>query len=630
MVKRDFEAAMASMGSRGFKSKSVRADMHMDNGAIPTNISIVSKTDTVIIGNGPSALALSYLLHGNEPWYSPSEPHPDSVLHRKLLKKVGLGHLSNSQQDVRLYDVLRTPKDCDDITCHFPASVSMSYSTAALPLNTLLDTLLRPLVDVDMEESMSRVGWRKTDSNVVPHVILGEEPKAGGQWAGDEVWFGDEDDEDSDNGLKTLSYADLLSLPGYSLGDHYKQKYHKDMDPYYRPTRRLVAEYYATYPRKVGIEDVLFPGTSVTNVERINDKSGFNFLVSIELKSKSESASHEAHVIRCRNVVLGTGIFSHRIPPPPVFAPFFESKSESEPKDRLWDSSPENTSVAAQLPLLVVGSGYTAADAILCNQGKRPIVHVYRWDPEDRPSPLRGCHPQAYPGYASVYRQMKDAVLKKQSATNGIYQGYPNAVVVETREDGTVKLSVMAEDETNQETVIKVADIEVCIGRRGRLDYLAPDLCKEIGIQNFSYGNVESTSNNIRESQSPLSLARTATTSRRYSTRSRKPMLHPTTSNTAGKVWVRYSSLRERVERNIEVTPNVFIIGSLTGDSLVRFAMGGCVYSAGRIISGSAPFMDSSDSSTTASEMSSMSESEDPQKLFEGKARRRKSKCVVV
>ncbi|KAK6497391.1 hypothetical protein TWF481_011799 [Arthrobotrys musiformis] len=503
----------------------------------------------------------------------------------------------------------------------------MSYSTAALPLNTLLDTLLRPLADVDMEDSISRVSWRKTDADVIPHVILGEEPKAGGQWAGDEVWFGDEDDEESDNGLKTLSYADLLSLPGYSLSDHYKQKYHKDMDPYYRPTRRLVAEYYATYPRKVGIEDVLFPGTSVTNVERINDKSGFNFLISIKSKSKLGSTADEAHVIRCRNVVLGTGIFSHRIPPPPVFAPFFESKLEITEKLR---NNSQNPSMDAQLPLLVVGSGYTAADAILCNQGKRPIVHVYRWDPEGRPSPLRGCHPQAYPGYAGVYRQMKDAVTKKQSAANGAYQGFPNAVITETRVDGTVKLSVTLEDGTNNETVIKVADIEVCIGRRGRLDYLAPALCKEIGIKNLDYNSVESSSN-AREPQIPLTLARTVTSSRRYSARSRKPMLHPTTSDTAGKVWVRYSSLRERVEQNIEVTPNVFIIGSLTGDSLVRFAIGGCVYSAGRIISNNVPIVDSSDSSVTASETSSsMSESEEPQKSFDGKARRRKSKCVVV
>ncbi|KAK6346412.1 hypothetical protein TWF730_010738 [Orbilia blumenaviensis] len=629
MVKRDLEAA--GMGSRGFKSKSTKADM--DNGAIPANISTVSKTDTVIIGNGPSALALSYLLHGNEPWYSPSEPHPDSVLHRKLLKKNRLSPISGSPQDVRLYDVLQSPKDCDDITCHFPASVSMSYSTAALPLNTLLDTLLRPLADVDLEGYTSRIGWRKTDSDIVPHVILGEEPKAGGQWAGDEVWFGDEDDEESDNGLKTLSYADLLSLPGYSLGDHYKQKYNKDMDPYYRPTRRLVAEYYAAYPRKVGIEDVLFPGTSVTNVERINDKAGFNFLVSIRSKSQSSSTTCDAHVIRCRNVVLGTGIFSHRLPPPSVFAPFFESKLEKS--DVSWDnhrtgSTADIDEKSTQLPLLVVGSGYTAADAILCNQGKRPVIHVYRWDPEERPSPLRGCHPQAYPGYAGIYRKMKDASLRRLPLINGSYQGFPNAMVTETSADGTVTISMKSAGGANQQTVIKVSDIEVCIGRRGRLDYLAPALCKEIGLKNLDYSSMEPL-NNGRETHAPLTLSRTVTSSRRYSARSRKPMLHPTTSNTAGKVWVRYSSLRERVEQNIEVAPNVFIIGSLTGDSLVRFAMGGCVYSAGRIISSATPIIDSSDSSGVGSEeASSTSESEEPQAPFDGRFRRRKSKCVMV
>ncbi|KAF3907024.1 hypothetical protein AA313_de0208808 [Arthrobotrys entomopaga] len=615
------------MGSRGFKWKpaSRAAAGSQDNGAILPNISHVSKTDTVVIGNGPSALALSYLLHGNEPWYNPSDPHPDSILHRKLLKKVGQSPLSEKQQDVRLYDVLRTPKNYGDITCHFPAASSMSYSTAALPLNTLLDTLLRPLADIDIEDCRSRIKWKRSSSDVVPHVVLGEELKAGGQWAGDEVWFGDDVEEDEDNGLKTLSYADLLSLPGYSFGDHYRSKYNKEMDTYHRPTRRLVADYYAAYPQKVGIEDVLYPGTSVTNVERIDDKSGFNFLVSIKSNAGSGTVSSEtattAHVIRCRNVVLATGIFSHRLPPPPVYSPFFESKMEN-----LSDNAGAlgGDGKAAELPLLVVGSGYTAADAILCSQGKRPVVHVYRWDPEERPSPLRGCHPQAYPGYASVYRNMKEAALKK-SAHDPRYLGLPNGNVVETSIDGTVKISWRSSEGQEQLSVIKVADIEVCIGRRGRLDYLAPTLCKEIGIKNLDYDSLESLNTN-REIQTPV--ARVST--RRSSTKSRKPMLHPTTSHTAGKVWVQHNSLRGRIEENVEVAPNVFVVGSLTGDSLVRFGMGGCVYSAGRITSSSSPILESSGSSSAASETSSNSESEELKEELKNKPRRRGSKCVVA
>src|SRR5699024_2172401 len=43
-------------------------------------------------------------------------------------------------------------------------------------------------------------------------------------------------------------------------------------------------------------------------------------------------------------------------------------------------------------------------------------------------------------------------------------------------------------------------------------------------------------------------------------------------------------SLRKKALENLEVARSVFIIGSLTGDSLIRFAYGGCVQTAGRLI----------------------------------------------
>ncbi|KAF3940085.1 hypothetical protein ABW19_dt0201898 [Dactylella cylindrospora] len=454
----------------------------------------------------------------------------------------------------------------------------MSYSTAALPLNTLLDTLLRPLADVDFEECKTRITWKSSSSDVVPHVILGEEPKAGGQWAGDEIWFGDDEDEDTD--------------------------------------------YYATYPSKVGIEDVLYPGTCVTNIERITDNSGFNFLVSIKLTSKSNISPSPAHVIRCRNVVLATGIFSHRLPPPPVYNPFFESQAKSKLSTQYLEVVADDEKTAG-LPLLVVGSGYTAADAILCNQDKRPVIHIYRWQPEERPSPLRGCHPQAYPGYAGVYRHMKEAALKKP-VTRQNYEGFPNSAVIETRSDGTVRILVKEDGKEDVIVERKVADIKVCIGRRGRLDYLAPALCKEIGIKNLNCCTIDCP-------KDPQPAPVIKATPRRHS-KSHRPALHPTTSNTAGKVWVQHNSLRERVEENIEVAPNVFIIGSLTGDSLVRFAMGGCVYSAGRIINSSGPIPESSGSSEASSE-TSMSETEDVPQVeggYKSKPGRRGSGCSIA
>jgi len=48
--------------------------------------------------------------------------------------------------------------------------------------------------------------------------------------------------------------------------------------------------------------------------------------------------------------------------------------------------------------------------------------------------------------------------------------------------------------------------------------------------------------------------------------------------------WITGRAMRPKVEAGLEVARDVFVIGSLTGDSLVRHAYGGCVYAAGRIM----------------------------------------------
>ena len=83
--------------------------------------------DTLIIGNGPSALVLSYILHGHIPYYVGG--HHDAILDAKLQKSPNLLHL--------------TP----DLYAHFLSS--LRYSTQALPVNTLLDTLVRPNADTE-------------------------------------------------------------------------------------------------------------------------------------------------------------------------------------------------------------------------------------------------------------------------------------------------------------------------------------------------------------------------------------------------------------------------------------------------------------------------------------------------
>lgn len=462
---------------------------------------IPAHVDTVIVGNGPSALILSFILHGNTPYYNPSNPHPDPILHKKL------------SESSCLLDI-----DVHDLTAHFAAS-RLSYSTQALPINVLLDTLIRPLADTDPEDYNTCVQWRHEAESKVPHVVLGNTAQVGGQWADNPV--------SASWDIGALSYAGMLSLPGYSFEEHYKNTRGSSVPKFHQPLRREVAGYLAAYSREVGIQDSVYASIEVASIHRIN--AGFHV---------------GSHNITCKHLVLASGIFSKVISPRRSLRP-------------LYALPRSNTSSDA--PLLVVGSGFTAADVIISTPADRKIIHIFKWDPENRPSPLRACHPRAYPEYASVYRRMKLAAkqilgpsgisspLRRRKSKpffaerdwDNAYEGLPNTYIKDVAVSGHTALVSL---ETGNGTMLQreISNMEYVIGRRGSLSYLNDSLVGEV------LGPVGETMD-----------LRSAISGR---------------------------TLRSRAERNLELAPDVFAIGSLTGDSLIRFAYGGCVYAAREIM----------------------------------------------
>ncbi|KAI2790670.1 hypothetical protein POX_c03516 [Penicillium oxalicum] len=441
-------------------------------------------------------MILSYILHGHLPFYARNPPHPDTLLDAKLKDAPNL-----------------LTANVEALTAHFAAS-RLSYSTQALPVNVLLDTLVRPSLDVDDSDCTSNIAWRSMPEKAIPHLVFGNAPRPGGQWT--------EDPHGASWDIQTLSYAAMLSLPGYSFADHHRVTTGDDLPPFTRPTRREIADYFQAYPAAVQIDDVFRCGEQVKGICRT--ANGFYI---------------QSHNLHCRRLVLASGIFSEILPPPALLQPVLQTQS------------------TPTIPLLVIGSGFSAADTIISASADQKILHVFKWSPEDRPSPLRGCHQHAYPEYAGVYRLMKRAALasrlnktpqrpnaRRASSMpflesrnwDGVYEGLPNVEIVDVavKEDSAL---VTFRCEDGSKLTRSVRGLVYAAGRRGTLDYLDPKLRTEV--------------------------------------------LNP---DEADDVVISGQTLRAKALEDLQVAPGVYIIGSLTGDSLVRFAYGGCVVTAGHLI----------------------------------------------
>jgi hypothetical protein len=386
-----------------------------------------------------------------------------------------------------------------------------------LPVNTLLDTLLRPNADTELNPT-SCVEWRCEPEKAVSHVAIGDTEHAGGQWADKPV--------SASADIGTLSYAEQLSLPGYSYEDHLAKRKTQDQCDFVRPSRTEVADYLRAYPEAAGIADAVFAGTKIEDVCRTKD--GF-FIGSLG--------------IRCKHLVLASGTFTVNIPPPFSLAPVAQLNT-------------------MQHPLLVIGSGFSAADVIISAPATRRIIHLFQWAPEKRPSPLRGCHHTAYPEYATVYRQMKLAAIASnksrttrssvtrrkssvliQSRNWDLYEGLPNAEIVTvfpSEQDGAATITIRIP--SGEQITRQVGGLAYVVGRRGTLDFLSTSLRTEI---------LTSMDQVLPPNPHALISGRT---------------------------------LRTKAESSLEVAKNIFITGSLTGDSLIRHAVGGCVFTAGRIM----------------------------------------------
>jgi hypothetical protein len=321
----------------------------------------------------------------------------------------------------------------------------------------------------------------------------------------------------------SLSYAEMLSLPLFPFSQHYEEVHKKPPPVFFRPPRGSVADYYSAWPHKVGIKSVVY-NCVASCVTKCLDGHGYNIKCS------------NGRRITARRVVLASGVFDdptvrRRLNCPVETATYSDSTCtcdyyvspiSSPLLEASANNSQENRNMDPLLPTLVVGTGVSAADAI-CN-AKGPVIHLFKWDDaQGRPCTFRNFPRELYPEYAQVFKWMKQRRLADES-----YEGFANARILSVSpQDGSVVLAL----DDGSTIKRKVGAIRIRTGRSGSLAYLAPDVM---------------------------------------------PVANPNVTK---------ESMREFVEksRSLQVGEGLFIVGSLCGDSLVRFLSGGCMWVAGMI-----------------------------------------------
>ncbi|XP_035678590.1 oxidative stress-induced growth inhibitor 1-like isoform X2 [Branchiostoma floridae] len=419
----------------------------------------VLHTDVVIIGNGPSGICLSYLLSGNWPYVN-NHPHPNPFLERKL----------------------RENSDCSILQQDLQYLSEGLEGRSNNPVALLMDTLCHPNADLGMDEP-SCLQWNHHPARNIPHVVLGRGPP-GGAW------------QDMDGSMLTLSLGNWMELPQMDFrqwAQHHRRSQHGGVNCARQDRAYIsdVAQYYSDYVKHMGLEKNFLVGSTVTSVRRLVVDCAF-----INQESGEQEASCQLHRPECcrKNMWEVRGVLQADDLQQPFcyHAPHVVmATGTTDIPNRLdFKGDNDNDVVVHDLreiekaiankeldehsdPVMVVGAGLTAADAILCLRSRKiPIVHVFRRDVKDQGLIFKTLPDGLYPEYHTVYQMMKS-----KDGYPG-YKSYPRHEILEMRAGrkcvlkGPVRRCLIGRMIDCPEKVVHVSKVLVLIGARPNLSFL--------------------------------------------------------------------------------------------------------------------------------------------------------------
>uniref|UniRef100_A0A3Q2ZL32 Oxidative stress induced growth inhibitor family member 2 n=1 Tax=Kryptolebias marmoratus TaxID=37003 RepID=A0A3Q2ZL32_KRYMA len=354
----------------------------------------------VIIGNGPSGICLSYLLSGYKPYLDTATVHPNSILYRKLQEAK---HLPITEQD-------------------------LEYLSEGLegrsrnPVAVLFDTLLHPNADFGYEFPPV-LQWRRDKKQHIPHLVLGK-GTPGGAWHAME------------GSMLTISLGIWMELPGVNYRDLTNEK-RSD-----RATPEEISSYYRDYVKLKGLQKSFIDNTYVTSVQKLcrghevkglEKGGGGGTLWEVRGYRQVQNDTHVPFSLFAENVVLATGASDSpvRLGADGEDLPFvFHSISNLglAVSQRKLDANSD--------PILIVGAGLSAADAVLCacNSNIR-VLHVFRKSLDNPDLIFKQLPMTLYPEYHKVYNMMCSQTYTNMVSLFPDYTSFPEHCVVSFQSD---------------------------------------------------------------------------------------------------------------------------------------------------------------------------------------------------
>ncbi|UJR14789.1 hypothetical protein I4U23_001777 [Adineta vaga] len=385
------------------------------------------RKEVVVIGNGPSAIVLSYLLSGHIPYWNGC-PVSNDYLNLKLEQYVKDNSLF--EQDLEfLSDGLE--------------------GRSRNPVSLLIDNLTHP--DADLGAHLqSKIKWRHDPSLAIDHTCLGR-GGIGGVW-----------NNLSSKQLQTVSMAHWMELPNYPMNTFRQQRRaHRlrlaidnentstidNENLSLRATYDEVRSYYIHYVKRNRLTNYFRNGFEVTLIERapidepfFDDSSGEIRIPESLWKIRGyEESTKLPFTIYTKYVVLATGIPQKTTIPLGIIG---EQASQSFTYTCL--SGIENLLVHEKRlsknskPLLIIGCGLTALDVLLlCQQHSIPVLHVFRRAIDDHELIFNQLSSSLYPEYEHIKELTK---LSTSSLSDWSYQCCAQSEIISITEDGTVHI----------------------------------------------------------------------------------------------------------------------------------------------------------------------------------------------